>query len=209
MTLAATPFARRSVLFWGAAALALGGCENLIGPPQAPRIYRLDPAFPPAVPGAMVKWQLAVARPETMHTLDSQRIALARGATMDYYADAEWNDSVPQLVQSLLVEAFEKSGRITAVSPESADIRADYLLVTDIRDFEARYDDPNGAPVAMIDIEAKILDTRGKVLTSLDARKTAQASANSVPAVVAAFDAALGNALAQIVAWTLSAAPAG
>jgi cholesterol transport system auxiliary component len=108
----------------------------------------------------------------------------------------------------LLVEAFEKSGRITAVAPESDGLRADYLLATDVRDFEAQYDEPTGAPVATVDIEAKLLDARGNVVSSLEARRTARASANSVPAAVAAFDEALGGALAQIVAWAITSAPA-
>lgn len=201
-------FSRRSLLVVGAGVLTLGGCENLIGPPEAPRIYRLDPVLPPPTAAASVPWQLAVARPDTMHTLDTQRIALGRGATMDYFADAEWNDTVPRLLQSLLVEAFEKSGRITAVAPESDGLRADYLLATDVRDFEAQYDEPTGAPVATVDIEAKLLDARGNVVSSLEARRTARASANSVPAAVAAFDEALGGALAQIVAWAITSAPA-
>lgn len=188
----------------GAAALTLGGCGSLIGPPAAPQIYRLEPAFLPVSPGPGVKSQLAVARPETLHSLDSQRIALSRGAAMDYYADAEWNDTVPRLLQSLLVEAFEKSGRVAAVSPDTSGLRTDYLLLADIRDFEAQYNDPNGVPVATIDIETKILDARGNVLASSNARREVRAAANSVPAVVAAFDEALGAALGQIVAWTIT-----
>lgn len=208
MTRCATRIPRRSLLSLGAVALALGGCGSLIGPASSPQIYRLEPPFPPAAPMATVAWQLAVARPETLHTLDSERIALSRGATMDYYADAEWNDTVPHLLQSLLVEAFEKSGRSVAVSPDTAGLRTDYLLATDIRDFEAQYSDPNGRPVATVDIETKLLDARGNVIASLDARGTALAGANSVPAAVAAFDEALGTALGQIVSWTISSLPA-
>jgi len=154
-----------------------------------------------------VSWQLAIARPELSQTLDSERIALLRGATMDYYADAQWSDTVPRLVQSQLVQAFEESGRILAVARESAGVRADYTLTTEIRDFNAQYNDENSAPLIVVDMEAKILAPRGAVVAAQNIRQTAAAAANSVPAVVAAFDQALGAALAGIVAWTLSAAP--
>ncbi|MGH6888884.1 MAG: ABC-type transport auxiliary lipoprotein family protein [Rhizomicrobium sp.] len=198
---------RRRLMLASGAAFALGGCSNLIGPLPAPQIYRLEPLLPAASVGAPVSWQLAIERPEALHALDTERIALSRGAAMDYYADAEWNDTVPRLVQSLLVQAFGQGGRIAGVAPESEGLRADYLLATAIRDFEAQYDSENGAPTAVVAIAAKLLDARGKVLSSLEARGTARAARNSVPDVVTAFDEALGAALAQIVVWTLKVSP--
>ncbi|HEY3777435.1 MAG TPA: ABC-type transport auxiliary lipoprotein family protein [Rhizomicrobium sp.] len=207
MTAIAMRLSRRALVLTGGSMLTLGGCSNLIGPSAAPQIYRLEPVLPPASAGAPTTWQLAIARPETMHALDTERIALSRGAAMDYYADAEWNDTAPQLLQSLLVQAFEKNGRMAGVAAESAGLHADYLLATDIRDFEAQYDSGNGAPMVVVGIAAKLLDNRGKVLASLDARGAARANRNSVPDVVTAFDSALGAALAQIVGWTLKLSP--
>jgi cholesterol transport system auxiliary component len=204
MTAIATPVSRRSLVLLGGATLALGGCGSLLGPSSPPaQIYRLEPELAPASAGARVTWQLAIGRPETLHALDTERIALSRGAAMDYYADSEWNDTVPRLVQSLLVQAFERSGRISAVAPESDGLRADYLLATDIRNFEAQYDSGNAAPMVVVDIETKLLDSRGKVLAETDTRGTARAARNSVADVVTAFDGAVGSALAQIVAWAL------
>jgi len=73
---------------------------------------------------------------------------------MDYYANSQWTDRVPLLLQSLLVEAFEKSGRIAAVGRETAGIRADYVLETEIRDFEAYYAVPDAAPNVRANITA-------------------------------------------------------
>ena len=203
-----TPVSRRHLALGTAALFALAGCGSIIGPSgPPPQIYRLAPEFPPAAGGAPVPWQLAVGAPTTTQTLDTVRITLVRGETMDYYADAQWNDTAPRLVQSLLVEAFEQSGRIAAVAPESADMHANYVLATDIRDFDAQYDSPNGAPNVVVEIVAKLVGGRGKVVASLDARQSARATQNSVAAVVAAFDQATGAALAQIVTWTLQASP--
>jgi len=200
------PAWRRHLVLGAASLLVLSGCGSIIGPSGSPpQIYRLAPELPPAAGGAPVSWQLAVAPPNTTQTLDTVRITLVRGETMDYYADAQWNDTVPRLVQSLLVEAFEQNGRIEAVASESAGLRANYVLVTDIRDFDAQYDSANGAPNVVVEIEAKLVGGRGNVVSSLDARQTARASQNSVAAVVAAFDQATGAALAQIVTWALKA----
>jgi cholesterol transport system auxiliary component len=201
-------FSRRRLLLVGAATMALGGCGSLIGPSgPPPQIYRLDPVFPPPAGGRAVSWQLAVGRPDATQTIDTERIALLRGSVMDYYADAQWNDAVPRLVQELLVEAFEKSGRVPAVARESASLRADYVLTSEIRDFQAQYDSESGPPLVVADVIVKLLTPSGRVVNSLDTKQTARAGANSVPSVVAAFDQALAGALAEIVAWALQAAP--
>ncbi|HLY07081.1 MAG TPA: ABC-type transport auxiliary lipoprotein family protein [Rhizomicrobium sp.] len=189
------------------ACFAMAGCGSLIGPSNPPgQIYRLGPEMPSESTETAVKWQLAVARPDTSRTLDGDRIALLRGPAMDYYADAQWNDSVPRLVQSLLVEAFDRSGRVQAGAADS-NLRADLILTTQLRDFEAQYDSANSAPIVVIDIQAKLVDPRGQVIASLDSRQTARATQDSVAAVVNAFDQAMAAALAQIVGWTLQATP--
>jgi cholesterol transport system auxiliary component len=199
---------RRLLLPASAALLALAGCGSLIGPSNPPsQIYRLAPEFPAAAAGASVTWQLSVGRPNSTQTLDSERIALSRGATMDYFADAQWNDTAPRLLQSLLAEAFERSGRITAVAPESEGLRTDYLLVTELRDFDAQYDTADGAPLVVVDISAKLVDPRGKVIAAHETHQTARASRNSVASVVEAFDQATSAALTDLVTWALQAPP--
>ena len=187
--------------------LAAAGCGSLIGPSNPPaKIYRLSPEMTSQPVGTTVTWQLAVARPDASRTLDSDRIALLRGSVMDYYADAQWNDSVPRLVQSLLVAAFDRGGRVQAATAESS-LRADLTLTTELRDFEAQYDGANAAPTVIIDIQAKLLDPHGQVIASLDSRQTARAAQDSVASVVDAFNQAMAAALAQIVGWTLQATP--
>jgi cholesterol transport system auxiliary component len=199
---------RRNALIVGAAALTLAGCGgSLIGPSGPPlQLYRLRPAFP-AAGGPSVSWQLAVARPSAPQSLETERIALMRGAMMDYFAEAQWNDSAPRLVQALLVEAFEKSGRILAVTDESGGGHADYMLECEIRDFDAQYESENAPPTIVVEIEARLLGSQGQVVAALNARQTQPASANNVASVVAAFDQAVAATLTQIVTWTLSAPP--
>jgi cholesterol transport system auxiliary component len=208
MTTKPVLLSRRLLIPAAVALFALAGCGSLIGPSGSPpQIYRLAPAFPAAAGGASVTWQLSIGRPNTTQTLDSERIALTRGAAMDYYADAQWNDTVPRLFQSLLVEAFERSGRITAVAPESEGMHTDYLLVTELRDFDAQYDSASGAPLVVVDVAAKLIDNHGKVVTAREVHQTARASQNSVASVVDAFDQATAAALTDLVAWTLQSPP--
>ena len=196
----------RRLLLAGASGLALAGCGGMIGPPEASRLYVLKPVPPPA-PGAKVDWALSIAQPDASAGLDSQRIAILHPpASMDYYADAEWPDRLPVLVQSTLLQAFEDSGRIEAVALDSDGARADYILSTDLRDFEARYDQPDGVPVAVVRIGAKLVRAvKRDIAARFEASEEAPASKNSVDAAVTALDEALARALAKIVAWALEA----
>jgi cholesterol transport system auxiliary component len=154
-----------------------------------------------------VTWQLAVAAPDASESLDTPRIALHRGATLDYFADARWTDAVPILVQAKLVEAFEKSARIAAVAATSDAVRADYVVETTLRDFEARYDSQTGAPTIVVDIVVHIVTVgRNDVIATHDFHQEALAARNDIPGIVAAFDQAAGAAFEEIAGWTLHAA---
>lgn len=200
---------RRGFLLWGAAAFLLSGCSGIIGPGRAPQLYVLHPALGP-IPGATdAAWQLAVAQPSAPQSLDTERIALAlTPETMDYYANSAWQDRAPVIVQRALLEGFENSGKIAAVARDTQGIRADYLLQTDLRSFEARYDAPDMVPTVVVEIATKLLRTPDRVIVAaLEVRHTAAAAANSVPAVVAAFDTALSDVVEEIVTWALKAPP--
>jgi cholesterol transport system auxiliary component len=160
-----------------------------------------------ALPDApKVSWQLAVARPEMPRTMDTERIALTRAATLDYYADAQWTDPVSRLLQQLLIEAFEKSGRILGVAQDSGEVRADYMLQTELRDFEAHYDSETGTPQVVVSLSAKLIEARSRdVIGSFATSHSAAASQNSVPAVVEAFNTATAAALEDVASWTLRA----
>jgi cholesterol transport system auxiliary component len=199
-------FNRRGLLLMGGAAVLLSGCEGIIGPSGPPaQLYLLRPALGP-VDGPTVSWQLAIEEPTSGDAIDRQRIAIFRGQTMDYYADVQWTDEAPKVVQGLMVEAFEKSGHISAVARDSAGLHADYLLQSELRDFEARYDTPDGAPNVMVTIVARMLKAPGReVIATLISSHQARASENKIPAAVDAFSQATGQALEEIVSWALRA----
>ncbi|HSM95507.1 MAG TPA: ABC-type transport auxiliary lipoprotein family protein [Rhizomicrobium sp.] len=186
--------------------VALSACGSLLGPTSAPlQIYVLHPAFGPVANAPTVQWQFGVTAPVSPAVFDSKRLSLTRGQTMDYYADAAWPDQTPDILQGLIVEAFEKSGKIKAVGRGSAGVRADILVMTEIRDFSAHYDSENGIPTIVVDLSAKLITaTRHDVIASYDARREVKASVNSVPAVVAAFNDATGQSVNDIVAWALT-----
>jgi len=200
------PVPDRRFFLVGASALALSACSGLIGPPDAAQIYILKPATQAGPQGAKVDWALSVQIPAASEALDAQRIALTHSDTvLDYYANAVWPDRLPLLVQTGVLAAFQDSGRIAAVAREQEALHADYNLALDIRDFAAHYSSPDGAPRVTVTIIAQMATAHGrKVVASLTASQSADASANSVDAVVQAMDSALGAAISQITGWALA-----
>jgi len=196
---------RQVILGGGAMMLSACGSLQLIPKPQTPQLYLLRPQIMPPM-GASVSWRLAVGIPDAAASLDTARIALSRSATtMDYYANAAWDDRLPLLLQNLLIETFDASGRIISVGRDTGGLEADYLLQAELRNFEAHYDTPDGAPKIIVSIQAKLARMpQREIVATLNANQQAQASANNLDSVVMAFDQATAPAIAQIAAWTLA-----
>jgi cholesterol transport system auxiliary component len=202
-------FNRRTIMLGaGAGMLSACGSIQLIPPPMQPQLYVLRPPIMPPM-GAPVQWRLAVGPSDAPASLDTTRIALTRSATtMDYFANAAWNDRMPLLVQRLLIQTFEASNRIVAVDRDTVGTENDYLLQTEIRNFEARYETLEAAPQIVVSIQAKLTRMpQREIINSLNVTQQAQASANNLDSIVLAFDSAAGAAIAQIAAWTLNAPP--
>jgi cholesterol transport system auxiliary component len=192
------------------AGLLLAACTGIIpGTGEPLKLYTLTPksTYEGALP--KVEWQLVIETPIAPAGINTNRIALAHSPiTLDYFAGATWTDSAPALVQTLLVESFENTGRILAVGRESVGLRADYVLKIELREFQAEYASPTAPPTVHIRIIAKLvrMPVREIVASHMTERK-AQAATNTLDGVVAAFDEALGPVLKDIVVWSLTSVP--
>lgn len=194
----------RAALALGASGL-LAACQLPVpgqGPP--PELYRLTPksTFDETIP--RVDWQLLVETPYANSAIDSTRIALQPMPTrLDYYARANWTDRAPLMVQALMVESFENSNRITAVGRDAVGLRADFILKSELREFQAEYFE-SGAPQVHVAVTARLIEAGRRAIVaveSFDAR--VPATEDSLAAVLVAFDEALGKVLKNLVAWTL------
>ena len=123
-----------------AAALLLGGCQLINAAEEPTDLYTITPksTFEPDMPS--VFWQLAVEVPDASAYLNTSRIAIAQSLTSsDYYAKTAWTDRAPLMVQTRIVDSFENSHKIVAVARELIGLRANYVLQSDLRNFEAMY----------------------------------------------------------------------
>jgi cholesterol transport system auxiliary component len=186
--------------------LTLVGCSGLLGGREPAHLYRVTPksTYPPNLPHRSV--QLLINEPLAPAGLDKSRIALSRSpVSIDYFADSEWTDRAPLLVQTALLQSFQNSKAITTIGRESVGLRADFILDPEIRHFEAVYDSANGPPEIWVAINVRLVNpaSRDVVAQTLFERRE-RASANDVPSIVSAFDEALGGVMKDIVVWTVT-----
>jgi cholesterol transport system auxiliary component len=184
--------------------VVLAGCASLFVATPG-RLYRLsaDGAYPATLP--RVTAQLLVDLPQAPAGIDTTRIALTRAPlSLDYYADSEWTDRVPALLQTALLASFENSKAITAIDRESIGLRADFILKTEIRHFEA-LSDGSAPPNVWVAMTARLVAMpQREIIAQASFERRVPAAANEVPAVVAAFNAAADAVIKDIVVWTVT-----
>ena len=172
------------------------------GPP--PDLYRLSPksSFKPELPE--VDWQLVLETPLANAGIDTTRIALQRSPMqIEYYARTQWSDRAPLMVQTLMIESFENSDKIVAVGRDVVGLRADFLLKSELREFQVEYFGPDG-PRAHVVIAARMVQMpRRAIIGSRSFEATVPAGRDSVTDIIAAFDQALGKVLRRLVEWAL------
>ena len=196
---------------------ALSGCSfDFPGSTPPPRLYVLTPksTFPKDVPN--VDWQLLIEIPHSPAGINTQRIVLRDSPVeLKYFDRSNWTDLAPKMVQSLMVESFENSGKILAVGRESIGLRADYVLKSELREFQAEYVSEMSQLGTGVDIDAAPPQIRVRmnvklvklpqrsIVASSTFESVMNANVNSMESIMGAFDEALGKTLKGVVSWAL------
>lgn len=156
----------------------------------------------PAADWPTVQWSLSIERPRSDALRDSTRVLVhVPPSEMRVYPRVSWLEPVPDLLQSVLLQAFEDSGRITAVGRAGTQ-RSRYRLHLELRRFEA-VEQATGLE-ADVEVHAKlILNRNGQIVAAARFRRTA-AAGDQAPDLVNAFQATLAGLAREVVGWTLA-----
>jgi cholesterol transport system auxiliary component len=194
-----------------AAMLLLAGCAGLdtlrtVSTPL--ELYTLTPksTFDPAIPS--IDQQIVVQEPTSTAAVASDRIIVQPTPfQVQYLPGARWVDRAPVLIQSLLIESYENSGRVPAVGRSQVGLRADYVIVTDIREFQAATvsEDPTDPSLEVnVRLNLKIVHAREDRIIGSESFERVELAESSDPAVmIVAFDEALGDAMRDAVEWSV------
>jgi len=197
-----SPNAAMTVLAAGLAVSACtGGFKNS---EPAPVIYRIT--APELAGGELLAADLMVAVATTAPGLDNYLIATRwPGLRLDYYANARWAAAVPDMTQSAVIEALQGTRRLRSVQGQLGRFRATHMLTLEVLRFEADYT-AGAVPVARVTLAATLgRQSDRQVLESWSVAAQEQASANRLTEVVAALDAAFGQAATELAARSFDA----
>jgi len=155
---------------------------------------------------ARASLSIQVARPQARPGLDTERIALLQpGHRGDFYAGSQWPGALPDVVESLIVDRLRAARHWPVVEGSRRAFPAEYLLQVRIARFEASTATEGAAPGVAVTLQCILGDrTDRKVLSEFTVEGSAQADANRMGAVVAAFEKATNAALDQLEmqAWS-------
>ncbi len=185
----------------------LGGCAQLIAQAEnPPNLYWLTPKSTFGDDLLPVSFQLAVDQPYAPAALNNQRIALMHTPMqVQYYARANWTDRAPDMVQGLIVESFENSGMISSVGRQSSGLRSTFVLLPEVREFQAEYFDGATIPTAHVRINVKLIKMPDRSIVANESFEASVRSQSGAMAdIIEAFDDALGKCLKNLVRWTLT-----
>lgn len=204
-------FRRRAVLAALALPLVLApGCAGLTTLQSATApvdLYNLTPKSTFDESSPAVEVQLVVEEPTADASVNTDRIAVKPHPLMvQYFAGSRWVERAPLVVQRVLIESFENTRKVPAVGRSQVGLRADYVLVMDLREFQAvqKEDSPDALVSANVRLNIKIVkQPEGLIVGSRSFAKLEQAKSNEMVEVVGAFDDALGKVMRLAVEWTL------
>jgi phospholipid/cholesterol/gamma-HCH transport system substrate-binding protein len=182
----------------------VAGLERMTGAgtPARKVIYDLHPADGFETPHAPLQPDLGIAEPTATARMQTQRFLFASDEeAYDDFANAQWSDSLPALVQARLLQSFEN------YDIAHAPVRADALggggmrLVTDLRQFEIAVSPEADVKLAL---SAKIIDREGRLRAARIFEKSAPLDGLTPAKAAMAFDKAFSGLASDLVLWTAS-----
>ncbi|WP_299665106.1 ABC-type transport auxiliary lipoprotein family protein [uncultured Ruegeria sp.] len=193
------------------ALVALTGCAGLGTLSQASKpndLYLLTPksTFSSSLP--RIQTQIVVEEPTATAAVNTDQIAVQPTLLqVQYLPRARWVDRAPLIVQALMVESYENSGKVAAVGRSTVGLRADYVIAPDLREFQGIVisETENSKTVRVeVRINIKIIDEyEDKIIASSSFQENVMAASDQTPDLVEAFDVALGRTMRDAVEWSI------
>jgi phospholipid/cholesterol/gamma-HCH transport system substrate-binding protein len=189
-----------------------GGLDSIVaglvkmtggGEPAIPKtIYDLKIPVDFASPKKPLNEQLVMPTPTAILQLDTQRFLLAPNKDLPGFANAQWADSVPKMLQVKLIQSFENYDVAHAPLRSTDTPGTNPQLLVDIRTFQINTDDELTAEIGF---SARILNKDGQVIASRLFQQRKQLATPDPSAAVDAFNDAFATAAIELIIWTANA----
>lgn len=197
---------RYAPLLAAACALALSGCISVLPKEKPVQMYRFGvvAAAPPAAaaPASGARIGLVLARVELPRASAGDRILAITGEQAAYVGGARWVSPAAVLFEDSIDRAFDARSAGVRLLNRGETGASQGALRVEASDFEARYPAAGAPPVVRVTLQAMLLRRNGSFVADQAFSAEAPAADNAVHAIVAAYDAAVADANARLVAWT-------
>jgi cholesterol transport system auxiliary component len=171
-------------------------------------LFTLTPksTFDPSLP--RLRQQIVVAEPTATAAVSNDRITVQpTPLKVEFLPGARWVDRAPAIIQTLLIESYENSGKVDAVGRSAVNLRADYLIVTDVREFQARTApdaQPNDPLQVQVRLNVKVVYADfDRIIASRSFEEIVNTKSDTPEDVAEAFDEALGAVMKDAVQWSI------
>jgi cholesterol transport system auxiliary component len=198
----------RRTLLLAIGPLLVTGCSLWQPAPADEVSLHLLDARPAVATSARRELVLVVSAPRAAPGVDSAAMVYVQQAhAIDRYATHRWADTPARLLGPLLTRTLEDTGSFRAVVPAGSGLPADLRLDTEIvqlrQSFLAR---PSRVEFSL---RAQLVDVAGRrVLATRYVEAAQEAPSDDAPGGVAAANAAVARALAQVAAFCIEASAA-
>ena len=187
----------------------LAGCVTLLPKDKPATLYRFGDSLGAAqdIPGKALVLRKAPTGFDRAAAGD--RLLTVTGHQAAYVAGARWVSPASDLFDAALVRAFETAGAGTRLLTTAETARPNGVLAVNVEAFEARYDANTGAaaPTVVVEISANLSGLPGgKATTVKHILVKVPASENRQGAIANAFNAAVNQAVGQILTWVKASA---
>ena len=198
-----------------ALAAALAGCVSLLPKTRVVQMYRFGASAASDAPRAAdpnPKVGVLLAPIAFQRAAAGDQMLTVSGARAAYIGGARWLSPAEVLFEEAAGRAFETSARVRLLGRgEFAAAQASLRL--DVPVFEVRYGPAGAAPSVRVEVRAVLAHRAGGDAAARTFTADAPAAEDRVGAIVAAYDAAVSQVDAALVAWTdanadLAAGPA-
>ena len=183
------------------ATFLLTGCLTSNVP--APTLYVLNPQSAETVKKSSVPVSIIIERPSVVSGLNTDRIALIKnnGRELDYFAEARWSGQLDKIVQDFIIESFEGDYDIIEVDTSSRHQKADYMVVTKVRDFQAEYgNNINSPPSIKVTIISSVLKLPDRSpVNRIIKTKEKQLQVNAMQEIIFGFEDLLQQSSSEIL----------
>ena len=183
----------------------VAGLERMTGGGAAPTpkvSYDLSPPQVFVAPKKPLKGLITIPEPTAVVMLQTQRVLFSPSGGPPAFADMQWSDSIPKMLQAKLIQGFENYDIDHAPLRSMDGLEADDQLLIDVRTFQIK-SDPDFT--AEIGFSARILAKDGHVVASRVFVQSQKFDKLDPASCAAAFDDGFRSIATELITWTAGA----